>query len=216
MTEILLKTLAAYLFGNAMGGQLMGRLRGVDLRAQGSGNLGATNALRAGGARFAAAVLAIDVGKGLLAATLLPALPWPWPGATGLSRETLAYLCGGAAVVGHCYPALQGFRGGKGVATLAGVYAVVMSAALPWMLLGFAAVVILSGYVSLATLFASLVAVLHVTCFDARGLFSPLGGFALAMTLLVLWKHRENWVRLLAGREHRFEKARLLHRWLTR
>jgi glycerol-3-phosphate acyltransferase PlsY len=215
MTELILKTLAAYLLGNVMGGQIAGRLRGVDLRSQGSGNIGATNALRTQGKKFALLVLAIDVGKGVLAAGGLPLLPWPW-GASGINRETLAYACGAAAAVGHCYPVLHGFRGGKGVATLAGVYATVMTAALPWILLAFALVVILTGYVSLATLAGALVALLHVACFDPRGVFSPLGIFSLAMTLLVLWKHRANWGRLWRGTEHRFDKARVLHRWLRR
>ena len=216
MCEIFLKILAAYLLGNLMGGQLVGRLRGVDLRAQGSGNIGATNALRTQGKKFALVVLAIDAGKGVLAATLLPALHWPWSGATALDRETVACLCGGAAVFGHCYPVFHKFRGGKGVATLAGVYGALMTATVPWILLGFIVVVILTGYVSLATLMAAMLALLHVTCFDPRGLFSALGAFALTMTLLVLWKHRENWSRLLRGNENRFERARLLHRWLGR
>jgi glycerol-3-phosphate acyltransferase PlsY len=215
LTEIILKVAVAYLLGNIMGGQIAGRLRGVDLRTQGSGNIGATNALRTQGKKAALLVLAIDVGKGVLAALALPAVPWPWSGGSA-DRETLMYACGAAAAIGHCYPVFHGFRGGKGVATLAGVYAAVMPFALPWILLAFIAVVILSGYVSLATLTAALAALLNVTCFDERGIFSPLGAFCVSMTVLVLWKHRQNWGRLLRGTEHRFEKARLLHRWLRR
>jgi glycerol-3-phosphate acyltransferase PlsY len=213
--ELIAKVVAAYLLGNVMGGQIAGRLRGVDLRAQGSGNIGATNALRTQGKKMALLVLAIDVGKGVVAAALLPPLPWPW-GAAFAQREALAYACGAAAAVGHCYPVFHRFRGGKGVATLAGVYATVMTAALPWILLAFISVVILTGYVSLATLAAALVALLSVACFDPHGMFSALGAFCVAMTLLVFWKHRANWGRLLRGTEHRFEKARLLHRWLRR
>lgn len=216
MIEAFAKIAAAYLLGNVMGGQVAGRLRGVDLRSQGSGNIGATNALRTQGRKFALLVLAIDVGKGVLAAGWLPGLHLPAIHAGPYSRETLSYLCGGAAAVGHCYPALHRLRGGKGVATLAGVYATVMTAALPWILLGFAAVVIASGYVSLATLTAALIALLHVACFDPRGLDSPLGAFAVAMTLLVLWRHRANWGRLRRGTEHRFDKARIFHRWPRR
>ncbi len=215
MAELIAKVLVAYLLGNVMGGQVAGRLRGVDLRTQGSGNIGATNALRTQGKKFALLVLAIDVGKGVLAAGALPLVPWPW-GESAIARETLAYACGAAAAVGHCYPVFHRFHGGKGVATLAGVYATLMTAALPWILVAFALVVMLTGYVSLATLMAALVALLHVACFDARGVFSPLGGFSISMTLLVLWKHRANWGRLLRGTEHRFEKARVLRRWLAR
>ena len=216
MLELIVKIFFAYLLGDIMGGQLVGRRRGVDLREHGSGNIGATNALRTQGKGFALAVLAIDVGKGVLAAGVLPCLHWPWGGTSALSRETLAYFCGAAAALGHCYPAFYGFRGGKGVATLAGVYATVMTSALPWILLAFIAIVIATGYVSLATLMGALVALLYVACFASDGLLSPLGAFAGAMTLLVLWKHRENWQRLVHGSEHRFEKARVIHRWLRR
>jgi len=88
MSELIAKVLIAYLLGNVMGGQIAGRLRGVDLRTQGSGNIGATNALRTQGKRFALLVLAIDVGKGVLAAGALPLLPWPW-GATLMHRDSL-------------------------------------------------------------------------------------------------------------------------------
>jgi len=213
--EILVKVIAAYLLGNVMGGQIAGRLRGVDLRAIGSGNIGATNALRTQGKKFALLVLAIDVGKGVVEAGVLPGLGWPWS-PQAFSRETLAYACGAAAAVGHCYPVFHRFRGGKGVATLAGVYATVMMPAMLWILSAFALVVILTGYVSLATLTGALIALLHVACFDPRGVFSPLGAFCLAMTVLVVWKHRANWGRLLRGTEHRFDKARVLHRWLRR
>jgi hypothetical protein len=113
-----------------------------------------------------------------------------------LDRRQQAYLCGVAVAVGHCYPITAGFRGGKGVATLAGVFGALMGAALPWMLAGFALVVMLTGYVSLATLMSALIAVLIVTCFSAAGLFSDAGAFTLAMTALVVWKHRDNLRRL--------------------
>lgn len=219
MIDTVLQTLLAYLIGTIMGGQIVGALRGgVDLRTQGSGNLGATNALRTQGASFALAVLAIDVLKGVVASLAVPALPTI---ATPLlDRVDQAYVCGVAVAVGHCYPVFSGFRGGKGVATLAGVFGALLPASLPWLLGSFAVVVMLSGYVSLATIVATLVAVLYVTCFSATGLFSSAGAFTLAMAALVIWKHRENLQRLAAGREHRFEKARVLGRvlgrWLTR
>lgn len=215
MLDTLLQALLAYLIGTIMGGQIVGALRGgVDLRKLGSGNVGATNALRTQGAAFALAVLAIDVLKGVVASLLVPALPSF--GTPLLSRGDQAYLCGVAVALGHCYPVFAGFRGGKGVATLGGVFAALMPASLPWLLGAFALVVMLSGYVSLATIVATLVAVLYVTCFSAAGLFSSAGAFTLAMAALVIWKHRDNLRRLASGTEHRFEKARVLGRWLTR
>lgn len=216
MGEIILKAALAYALGNLMGGILVGRLRGgVDLRAVGSGNVGATNALRTQGAAFALLVLAIDVGKGVAAALLLPLLPLN-SGESLASREQLGYVCGVAVTLGHCYPALYGFRGGKGVATLAGVFGALLPLALPWMLAGFVLIVMLSGYVSLATLGAAAIAGLYVVCFDARGGVSDAAAFTACMAVLVVFKHRENIVRLFHGNENRFEKLRLIGRWLER
>jgi acyl phosphate:glycerol-3-phosphate acyltransferase len=215
MIDTVLQTLLAYLVGTVMGGQVMGWLRGgIDLRTQGSGNLGATNALRTQGARFALAVLAIDVLKGVVASLLIPALPHL--GTPTIERGQQAYLCGVAVALGHCYPVSAGFRGGKGVATLAGVFGALLTASLPWLLAAFALIVMLSGYVSLATIFTALVAVLYVTCFSGAGLFSDAGAFTLAMAALVVFKHRDNLRRLLSGTEHRFEKAMVLQRWRRR
>src|SRR5262249_31397873 len=115
MIELLAKILLAYLLGTAMGGFIVGRARGgVDLRPQGSGSVGARTALRPPGKAFGLAVLAIDVGKGVLAATVVPTLPWPFDGAMDAGRPALPYACGVAAALGHIYPAWFGFRGGKG------------------------------------------------------------------------------------------------------
>ena len=215
MLEVILKTVIAYLLGNVMGGHLVGKLRGVDLGRVGSGNIGATNALRTQGTRFALLVLAIDVGKGLLGALAVPALPFHF-GPPALDREQLGYLCGAAVTLGHCYPALWKFKGGKGVATLAGVFGALLPWALPWILLAFLLTVMLSGYVSLATLAAAAAAGLYVACFDARGALSGAGAFTAFMAALVVFKHRENIGRLLSGTESRFEKLRVIGRWLDR
>jgi acyl phosphate:glycerol-3-phosphate acyltransferase len=215
MLEVLLKAVLAYLLGNVMGGHLVGKLRGVDLGRLGSGNIGATNALRTQGTGFALLVLAIDVGKGVLGALVVPALPLSF-GEPALDRESLGYVCGAAVTLGHCYPALWKFRGGKGVATLAGVFGALLPSALPWLLLAFVLVVLLTGYVSLATLFAAATAGLYVACFDARGALSAAGAFTAFMAALVVFKHRENIGRLVAGTESRFEKLRVIGRWLDR
>ncbi|NGY05496.1 glycerol-3-phosphate 1-O-acyltransferase PlsY [Solimonas terrae] len=215
MIDLIVKTLLAYLLGNLMGGQLMGCLRGgIDLRTVGSGNVGATNALRTQGKGFALGVLAIDVLKGVIAALLLPRLPSL--GTLLVTAQEQAYACGVAVVLGHCYPAFAGFRGGKGVATLAGVFATLLGAALLWMLLAFVLVILLSGYVSLATLTAAATAIAWLAICEPQQLFAATGLFVLAMAVLVTWKHRENIVRLARGEEHRFEKARVLGRWLQR
>lgn len=217
MGELLLKVGLAYLLGNVMGGHLVGRLRGVDLGRMGSGNIGATNALRTQGTRFALLVLAIDVTKGLVGALLVPRLPWPWAeGGTGADPALLGFACGAAVTLGHCYPAAWKFKGGKGVATLAGVFGALLPAALPWLLLAFVLVVMFTGYVSLATLAATAVAGLVVACFDARGAWSDAGAFTAFMAALVVFKHRENIARLVAGTESRFDKLRVIGKWLDR
>ena len=210
---IVITALLAYALGLVMGGMVMTALKGgADLRNTGSGNVGATNALRTRGKGFAAGVLLIDVAKGVIAVWVLPRLITD----EATLQSLLAYVAGAAVSVGHCYPAPYGFRGGKGVATLAGVFAVLLPAALPLVLGGFALVVILSGYVSLATLTACALAVLHVACFDAAGLGSARGAFVSAMVVLVVWKHRSNLRNLVAGRESRFENARIVHRLFRR
>jgi glycerol-3-phosphate acyltransferase PlsY len=216
MIELIAKVLAAYLLGTAMGGFIVGSLVGrrVDLRTQGSGNLGATNALRTHGRRFGLAVLALDAGKGALAALAVPALPWPLPGALEAGRDALPYACGAAAALGHVYPAWFGFRGGKGAATLTGIFAALLPPALPWILLAFVLVPVLTGYVGLGTVVAAITALLWATCFAPHGLFSPPGLFTLTMALLVVYTHRANLLRVWQGRESRFERAMVFRKWL--
>lgn len=216
MTELILKFLAAYLLGGVMGGDLMRRLAGgADLRGSGSGNVGATNALRTRGAKFALGVLAIDIGKGVLAALALPLIPLPLPAADPALSPAIPYACGLGAALGHCYPVFQKFKGGKGVATLAGVFGALLPAALPGLILAFALVVMLTGYVSLASISGGVVALLFVACFGS-GFWSLAGLFTAAMLALILFKHRDNIARLFTGTESRFEKARVLGRALDK
>ncbi|MEN8822612.1 MAG: glycerol-3-phosphate 1-O-acyltransferase PlsY [Abyssibacter sp.] len=214
MIEITVKLLLAYLLGSVMGGLVLGRLTGTgDLRQSGSGNAGATNALRTRGKRFGLAVLAIDALKGVFAVLLIPLLPWPLDEAITVPDRWIALACGVAVTVGHIAPVFFGFAGGKGAATLLGVCIVTVPAAVPWALLGFLATLVLSGYAGLSTLMAALLIVLYVACGSAPGLLSPLGGFAVAMFALVVWTHRENLLRMLRGEESRFERAMLWRRW---
>ncbi|MFZ9904836.1 MAG: glycerol-3-phosphate acyltransferase, partial [Steroidobacteraceae bacterium] len=110
MLEFALGTFVAYLLGSLNGALLLGRLRGVDIRTQGSGNAGGTNALRTQGPLFAIGVIIIDVAKAWIAVKWIPAYLE--------SGMWLAASCGFAAVFGHVYPIFHGFRGGKGVATV--------------------------------------------------------------------------------------------------
>lgn len=218
MSGLILRLAAAYLLGGVMGGDVMRLLRGgEDLRKTGSGNVGATNALRSRGAAFAIGVLAIDIGKGVAAALALPALPLPpWLPVTPELQPWLPYVCALSAALGHCYPAFHGFKGGKGVATAVGVFGALLPGSVPWMIGVFALTVMASGYVSLASLCGALTALLYVALCGS-GLDSRAGWFTVAMALLVLVKHRQNIVKLLNGSENRFEKAMLLARlWRPR
>jgi glycerol-3-phosphate acyltransferase PlsY len=200
--------LIAYLLGSLSGSLLLGRLRGVDIRTQGSGNAGGTNALRTQGWKFALGVVLIDVGKGALAAWLVLRFG---PAQGPLPAHALAYAAAFAAVIGHVWPLWHGFRGGKGVGTLLGGLLVLWPAVVPWLLLAWIAVLLSSGYVGLASVIAvaclvPLAWLAGVEADNARRLF------ACASALLVLFTHRGNLRRLLTGSESRFERIRLLRK----
>ncbi|MFK3647207.1 glycerol-3-phosphate 1-O-acyltransferase PlsY [Lysobacter enzymogenes] len=198
---------AAYAIGSVSGSLTLGKLRGVDIRTQGSGNAGGTNALRTQGARFALGVVAIDIGKGALAAWL--ALRYA-PLGDALSVTAHGYLAAFAAVLGHVWPLWHGFRGGKGVATVVGGLAVLWPFAIPLLLLVWGATIVVSGYVGLASVIAALCLPLLAWLSDAG---APRLWFCVAVAALVAFTHRGNLARLRAGTESRFARARLLHRW---
>lgn len=187
----------AYLMGAIPTGLLVARWRGVDIRAAGSGNIGATNVLRAVGPFAAILVVLIDPLKGVLAVvvpTLLGAGPW-WVAAAAL-----------AAVVGNCFNVFLGFRGGKGVATSLGVFVVID----PWItlvaLVVFALTVALGRMVSLASLVAVLATPVMLLVLGASTPSKVALAFAIAA--LLAWRHRENVARLAAGTERRLGGAR--------
>lgn len=208
MLALALRCLLAYLLGSLMGSLLVGRYYGgVDIRTQGSGNAGGTNALRTQGKVFALWVMIIDIGKGVAAAWLLPEIPLPVPGGEVLAGPWTAAVCGMLCIVGHVFPVYYGFRGGKGAATYVGVTAVLAPLALLPGLIVFAAVLTLTGYVGLSTVLATFSIALFAALYF--GLGSPSCAFAAAMALFILYTHRANLQRLLAGNENRFERAML-------
>jgi glycerol-3-phosphate acyltransferase PlsY len=185
----------SYLLGATPTSYWVGRaFHGLDLRQHGSGNLGATNALRVMGWRWAVPVMVVDVAKGFVPVRFFPGLvdaPFGW---------TLAF--GAAAIFGHMYSLWVGFRGGKGVATSAGVFL----ALAPWAVL--VAFVVWSGvaaatrYVSVASMSAALALPVLVALTPHRG-GSALLWFTVALALLVIWAHRSNVRRLVRGEESR-------------
>jgi len=205
MLEIGLKLTLAYWLGGTMGGLLLARWRGAaDIRTSGSGNPGATNALRAHGKWFALQVLCVDVGKGLLAVTVLPGLDIPGVGLDpGVDRSLLVYAVALAAIVGHVFPIWYGFRGGKGGATAAGLLCFLAPSLGAGILAVWVAVIVLTGFVGLATIAAAVAAAAYV---GITGLPQDhaLFVFACLVVLLIVYTHRGNIKRMRDGTESRF------------
>jgi len=194
----------AYLLGSIPFGLLAGFLAGTDVRKHGSGNIGFTNVLRVCGARWGVPVLILDILKGT--APVLWITPALMPGAGTL----VLVLTGFAAILGHSFPVWLGFRGGKGVATSAGVVAVLMGQAFLVALATWLVVVAASRIISLGSILAGVALVAgHVAILWARGESPwapeiwPLTATAIALCLLVIVRHRSNIQRLLAGTESR-------------
>ena len=199
MTVALL-LVAAYLLGAIPSSFLVGKLRGIDLRQHGSGNLGATNAFRVLGWKAALPVFVVDVAKGFVPAWYFPRLappgsPWAW---------AIAY--GAAAIVGHVFSVWVRFRGGKGIATSAGVFLGLA----PWAVLaGFvvwALTVASTRIVSLASMLSALTIPIAVWLLPDPG-GRTLQWFTIGLAVFVIWAHRDNVRRLLRGEEHRFGRG---------
>jgi len=204
------KVLIAYLLGSIVGSLVVGRLRGgVDIRKLGSGNAGSTNALRTQGLAFGIWVIIIDVAKGWVAAAWLPTLGVAIT--AGESAGWLAAACAFAAIIGHVFPVWHGFRGGKGVATLLGAWAGLELALLAPLVVTWLAVIMVSGYVGLSSITASLAIPVYLLLRDGAHL-TPLMGFALACAALVIWTHRGNVRRMRAGTEPHARKLWLFGR----
>ena len=213
MISLLVKLAVSYLLGSLIGSLLVGRLRGgVDIRELGSGNAGGTNALRTQGAAFALWVMVIDVGKAVLATTLVAQATLPALGADALAPSSVALACGAAAVVGHVWPAFYGLRGGKGAATLLGTLAVVAPIGLLPVLLVFLCSLVLTGFVGLSTVLATWSLAIYAALATTEGFRGPLFVFAVVMGAFITFTHRSNLQRMRAGQENRFERAMLFRR----
>ena len=212
MLELGLKVLISYLAGSLNGSLILGWIRGVDIRTMGSGNAGGTNALRTLGVKSALLVMLIDIGKGFLPAALLPGLALPGvPLDPEISRNWLALACAGAAVVGHCYPVWFGFKGGKGAATAIGAIAAINVALLPAGAIAWFAVLVLTGYVGLATMTAAVTMAVYAW-FAGDASQPDVFVFLVALAGFIIYTHRSNISRLLNGTENRMERAMLLRR----
>lgn len=195
--ENVLLVILAYLIGSIPFSYFFSRLiGGVDIRSKGSGNVGATNVLRNLGVGAAILALSGDVIKGLVAA---------WLGVY-FGGPILGALCAMAAIIGHCWPVFLNFKGGKGVATSAGIVAFLMPAAVAILLVVFILIVAISKYVSLGSVSVAFLLPIVALLIGADIAYILL---SILIAVLVIYKHRENIKRLRAGVEPKVkEKAR--------
>jgi len=213
MLELGVKFLLSYLIGSVMGAIVIGMLRGgIDIRTMGSGNAGGTNALRTQGWLFALGVMAIDVGKGIIGAGVIPGLELPLPPDEAPASPVLVvYACAAAAVIGHVWPMYHRFRGGKGAATMIGT----LIALAPWLLIPALLVWVLMlttfGMVGLATITAGLALPVAValTGLEAQ---APLFGYTALAAFYMIYTHRSNIRRMRDGKEPRNTRVMLLRR----
>ena len=195
----------AYLLGSIPTGYLVARARGVDIRSVGSGNIGATNVFRILGKQAGIIVLTVDALKGFLATWLLPILvPMIFPGGDSI-KEWLQITAGISAVLGHNYTCWLKFKGGKGIATSAGVLIALFPMAFLVCLGVWLIVFLASKYVSLASILAAACLPIAVWFFNAS---TRMLVVAILMAALAIYKHRANIDRLLKGTENRFGKKK--------
>jgi len=213
MLELGIKILISYLLGSLNGSLIIGGFSGVDIRSVGSRNAGGTNALRTQGVWFALGVMVIDVGKGFIPAWLFPSLGLPGvPIDPMISRTWLMLACGSASVVGHCYPVWFNFAGGKGAATTIGMLIAVAPGLLLPGLLTFAGVLVLTGFVGLATM-TSVSVMPIVLWFRAESDSLPTVLTLAMLALFIIYTHRSNIGRMMHGEESRMVRVMLFRRY---
>jgi acyl phosphate:glycerol-3-phosphate acyltransferase len=205
MLPLVAAIVASYLLGSIPAAHIAGMSKGIDLRKHGSGNLGATNVIRVLGTRIGLMVFAFDMAKGAIPVVLFPRFvpvsSMPFGDAT-----IMGIACGVAAIIGHVRPIYLKFgKGGKGVATAAGVFVALAPVQTLLTLIVFAVVLLSSGFVSLGSLMSAVM--LPVLLAITVGPRSPLFVIAVIVALFVFWTHRANIGRLHRGEEHRFGKT---------
>jgi len=189
--RIVVALVIGYLAGSIPFALLLTRSRGVDLRRAGSHNVGAANVLRTTGVPRALMVMLLDAGKGAVAVLV----------ARLLTDDVTAVMAAGlAAIVGHVYPAWIGFRGGKGVAASAGVFAMLAPLATAIAALVFVGTIVITRFISAGSLAGALALAIATAIGNAPG---PVVGGAILAAVLVMHRHRDNVHRLIAGTERR-------------
>jgi glycerol-3-phosphate acyltransferase PlsY len=183
--------LIAYLVGSVPFAFVLARRRGIDLRRVGSGNVGASNVLRTSGVRSAVAAMCLDGAKGCMAVIVAQRLA---------AGEATPVAAGVASILGHIYPVWLGFRGGKGVATATGVFAVLAPLALGIASSVFVLAVWMTRYISVGSLAAAITLAVATVASDVS---TTVAIGAIVSALIIVHRHRANLARLVAGTERR-------------
>ena len=206
MVTFILIALLSYLMGSVPAGYIAGRFAGIDIRRVGSGNVGATNVLRALGKPYGYAVFLFDFFKGIGAVWIsILIINAAHPG--NQESELVGIMAGVLCVLGHTYPVWLGFKGGKGVATSVGVLFGLMPAAALTVLAVWFVTFQATKYVSVASIVAAVA--LPVTAgvmvhFEKAGM--PLVYFCACLAVVIVWRHRSNVSRLMKGTEPSFRR----------
>ena len=212
---LIILIIISYLTGSTPTSIIVGRItNGIDIRKHGSGNAGGTNVFRVLGWKPALIVVIVDVFKGWLPAAIFA--PAFYFAQIIPDLGVVQILCGFSAVLGHTYTIFAGFKGGKGVGTLGGMLIALFPTVFPFCLAVAVITIILTGYVSLASMFASVS--LPIFLFLLPPIFgtNPAPLSLMVFSLLIPWfitfTHRSNIQRLRSGEENRFEKAMIFRK----
>ena len=201
MLACIIIVVAAYFLGSIPTGYLAARAKGIDIRTVGSGNIGATNAMRVLGKPAGIAVLLLDAFKGYAAAAWVSPSVLKIFNGPAADVETLCIVAGIAAVLGHNFTCWLKFKGGKGIATSGGAYLALAWPAVLVALAAFILAVLLTRYVSIGSIAAAIALPATVWCLPEHNLF--LGMVTTALGAMAIYKHRSNIKRLMAGTESR-------------
>jgi len=189
----------SYLLGSISTSIIVCKIKKVDIRKIGSGNAGATNTVRALGKKYGAIVLILDIIKGIIPTII----------ASSLSSDSLILpvSCAFAVVLGHVFPIYFSFKGGKGAATIIGTIIIIFPIGALICFITWVTVIILSGYVGLGTIIAAIIFPISILIFSDINLIF----FGITAMLFILGAHYNNIIRLIQGKENRFEKIHILN-----
>ena len=205
MAEII-RIILSYLIGSISGSMVIGKFKKVDIREMGSGNAGGTNAFRTQGALFALGVIIIDIFKGFAATYYI--------GMGFGDVSSLSLTCGFASVIGHIYPIYHQFKGGKGAGTLIGVLlALPLSGiVIPTLILIWLIILVITGYVGFGTIITGISFPIYLYLFNNQ--VPELMIFGMLCSILIIFTHRSNIIRMYRGEENQFEKIMIFKKIL--